>query len=178
MVLKGILTIDSTIEIVKICKNEKKSCVIDADALFAVGKQIDILKGMKCVVTPHRGEFFHITKVRLPDNIEDSEGIVKEWAKKLGITIVLKGKEDIITDGNRLKRNKTHHPSMTVGGTGDVLAGIIAALLAKGVDPFLAGCIGTFINGSAGLSAFEKFSYGVLATDIVEEIPSVLKKYL
>jgi len=67
---------------------------------------------------------------------------------------------------------------MTVGGTGDVLAGIVGALLSKGVEPFNAARIGAFLNGAAGNIAFEKKSYGLVATDIIEEIPHVLKKYL
>jgi NAD(P)H-hydrate epimerase len=67
---------------------------------------------------------------------------------------------------------------MTVGGTGDVLAGIIGALLSKGVRPFEAVRVAAFLNGGAGNEAFQKKSYGLLATDIIDEIPNVLKKYL
>ncbi len=67
---------------------------------------------------------------------------------------------------------------MTVGGTGDVLAGIIGALLSKGVEPFNAMRIAAFLNGEAGNEGFKKKSYGLLATDIIEEIPGILKKYL
>jgi NAD(P)H-hydrate epimerase len=67
---------------------------------------------------------------------------------------------------------------MTVGGTGDVLAGIIGSLLSKGVESFNAIRIAAFLNGEAGNKAFAKKSYGLLATDIIEEIPSVLKKYV
>ena len=67
---------------------------------------------------------------------------------------------------------------MTVGGTGDVLAGIIGALLSKNIDPFIAIRIAAFLNGEAGNIVFNKKSYGLLATDIIEEIPSVLNKYL
>jgi NAD(P)H-hydrate epimerase len=67
---------------------------------------------------------------------------------------------------------------MTVGGTGDVLAGIVGALLSKGVEPFNAARMGVFVNGAAGNIAYEKYSYGLIATDIIEEIPTVLKKYL
>jgi len=65
-----------------------------------------------------------------------------------------------------------------VGGTGDVLAGIIGALLAKNIEPFNAARIGAFLNGAAGNAAFDKYSYGLLATDIIREIPDILKKYL
>jgi NAD(P)H-hydrate epimerase len=67
---------------------------------------------------------------------------------------------------------------MTVGGTGDVLAGIIGALLSKDVEPFNAARMGAFLNGAAGNASFKKRSYGLIATDIIEEIPQILKKYL
>ena len=67
---------------------------------------------------------------------------------------------------------------MTVGGTGDVLAGIIGCFVSKKVDAFNAARMGVFINGAAGNISFEKRSYGLVATDIIDEIPSVLKKYL
>ncbi len=72
--------------------------------------------------------------------------------------------------------NRTKY--ITVGGTGDVLAGIIGALLSKDVEPFNAIRIAAFLNGEAGNEAFNKKSYGLLATDIIEEIPGVLKRYI
>ncbi|MCK4902121.1 MAG: bifunctional ADP-dependent NAD(P)H-hydrate dehydratase/NAD(P)H-hydrate epimerase, partial [Thermoplasmatales archaeon] len=89
-----------------------------------------------------------------------------------------KGPIDIISNGQETKLNDIHNESMTVGGTGDVLAGIIGALLSKGVEPFNAARAGIFINGAAGNLAFKKHSYGLIATDLIEEIPEVLKKYL
>ena len=169
---------NTVLELVKICKTEGKSLVVDADAIKAVGKDVDVIKNSRAVITPHAGEFFNLTGEKLPKDLEEREIRAREWAKKLGITILLKGEEDIISDGRRVKRNKIHNPAMTVGGTGDVLAGIVSALLAKGVEPFYAACIGAFINGYAGNLAFEKFSYGMLATDIIDVIPEVLKKHL
>ncbi|HEC81386.1 MAG TPA: NAD(P)H-hydrate dehydratase [Thermoplasmatales archaeon] len=173
---------DETKEAVKklliMCREKNVSCVIDADALGVVGENKDVVEGIKAVVTPHAGEFFRLTGEKVPGNVEDAEDVVREWAEKLRVTIVLKGAEDIISDGIRVKRNRVHHPAMTVGGTGDVLSGVIGALLSKCVSPFLAGCIGTFLNGFAGLKAFDKYSYGLVATDVVEEIPLVLKQFL
>jgi len=103
---------------------------------------------------------------------------VKKFAKRLNTTILLKGYIDIISDGTRVKLNDIHNPAMTVGGTGDVLAGIVGGLLAKKVMPFNAARIGAFVNGYAGNLAFRSRSYGLVATDIIEEIPSVLKKFL
>ena len=96
----------------------------------------------------------------------------------MGVTILLKGPIDILNDGDKTKLNIVHNEAMTVGGTGDVLAGIVGAMLSKGVDPFNAVSIAAFLNGEAGNQAFSKKSYGLLATDIIEEIPYVLKKYL
>ena len=90
----------------------------------------------------------------------------------------MKGPIDIISNGEEIKLNEIHNQAMTVGGTGDVLAGIIGSLLSKNIEPFNAARIGVFINGSAGNNAFKKHSYGLIATDIIHEIPNVLKKYL
>ncbi|MCD6410910.1 MAG: NAD(P)H-hydrate dehydratase [Thermoplasmata archaeon] len=162
----------------KKCKERDIPVVIDADAIAMVGSDKSMIEGLRAVITPHRGEFLKLTGERLPSDVKEMQDVVKKWAEKLNATIVLKGKEDIITDGKRIKRNKIHNPAMTVGGTGDVLAGIIGALLSKKVDPFIAGCMGVFINGSAGNLAFEKYSYGLLATDLIEEIPNVLRANL
>lgn len=156
----------------------KKPIVIDADAIKVVGKNPDIIKNTPAVITPHTGEFKELTDVTLSKNLDERKSNVEKWAKKLGVTILLKGPIDIISNGERTKLNDIHNESMTVGGTGDVLAGIIGGLLSKGVEPFNAARMGIFINGAAGNLAFEKRSYGLIATDIIEEIPEVLKKYL
>ena len=116
--------------------------------------------------------------ISLSKDINDRIRIVKKWARELGVTIFLKGYIDILSDGKELKLNKIHNEAMTVGGTGDVLAGIIGALAAKEIKPFNVIRIAAFLNGEAGNEAFDKKSYGLLATDIIEEIPTILKKYL
>jgi NAD(P)H-hydrate epimerase len=156
----------------------KKSIIIDADAIQVVGNSPDIIRNSKMVITPHSGEFKELTGVKLSDTLEDRKKHVKNWAKKLGVTIVLKGPIDIISNGVEIKLNDVHNEAMTVGGTGDVLAGIIGGLLSKGVEPFNASRMGVFINGFAGNMAFKKRSYGLVSTDIIDEIPNVLKKYL
>ena len=165
-------------KIIKKFTEQKKAIVIDADAIRVVGNKQDLIKNTKTVLTPHAGEFTHLTGVKLTNDVKKRKQTVEKWAKKLGVTIVLKGPLDIISDGETTKLNDIHNPAMTVGGTGDVLAGIIAGLLSKGVEPFNAARIGIFINGAAGNLAFEKYSYGLIATDIIEQIPTVLKKYL
>ncbi len=152
--------------------------VIDADGLYALSIMDDFGNGtlrLNAVLTPHKGEFARLNR---SGSAEPGEEDVTALAKRTGTTIVLKGKEDVISDGERTKLNLTGNPAMTVGGTGDVLAGIIGALLARGLSPFDAARLGAFISGSAGDIAFSGKSYGLTATDVANSIPDVLRKYL
>ncbi|MEW6070118.1 MAG: NAD(P)H-hydrate dehydratase [Candidatus Thermoplasmatota archaeon] len=150
--------------------------VIDASAFDAIN--LKDIKSKNGVVTPHAGEFKKLTNLRLPKTTEARVPIVEKIANKTKMTILLKANIDIISDGKRTKLNYTGNEAMTVGGTGDVLAGIIAALLAKKVEPFRAACMGAFINGYAGDKVFKEKSYSLLATDIIEKIPEVLREFL
>jgi NAD(P)H-hydrate epimerase len=139
--------------------------VIDADAI-AAAKGVAIRK--QSVLTPHRGEFARLSDGRSPEEV----------ASAMGSVILRKGAEDIITDGARTRVNTTGTPAMTGAGTGDVLAGSVAALLSKGMPAFDAACLGAYICGKAGELAFEKRSYGLIATDVIDHIPEVLRKGL
>ncbi|MCU0851138.1 MAG: NAD(P)H-hydrate dehydratase [Candidatus Thermoplasmatota archaeon] len=171
-------TEEAIILLVKRIIEEKKPLVLDADAIKPVGEHLTLIKNSTTVVTPHVGEFKKLTGITLSQDLTERMTIVKEWAQKLGITFFLKGYIDVLSNGSDIKQNKIHNEAMTVGGTGDVLAGIIGALLSKGVKPYEAVRIAAFLNGEAGNEAFQKKSYGLLATDIIEEIPNILKKYL
>ncbi|MEM3444493.1 MAG: NAD(P)H-hydrate dehydratase [Thermoplasmata archaeon] len=153
----------------------EKPLVVDADA-------IPLLKDVKprtgVLVTPHAGEFFDLTGIRVPENLDERKEVVREAARKHGFTILLKGSVDVISDGFFVKLNRTGNPGMTVGGTGDVLAGICAALISKGCTPYQAARLGAFISGLAGDAAFENYGYSLLPTDIIEELPEVIKKGL
>jgi len=155
-----------------------KSMIIDADAIQVVGKKPAIIKYSDTVITPHAGEFKDLTRVKLDNNLVHRKEKVEEWAKRLDVTILFKGPVDVISDGTRTKLNDIHNRAMTVGGTGDVLAGIVGGLLSKGLEPFNAARVGAFLNGSAGNAAFERKSYGLVATDIIDEISHVLKEYV
>ena len=153
-------------------------CIIDADAIQVIGANKSLLKNASAILTPHAGEFTQLTQTTLP--LEEKEKIttVEQWAQRLNTPIFLKGPTDILTTGTQTKLNRVHHESMTVGGTGDVLAGILGAVVSKGVKPFHALCMGAFLNGQAGIESFKRKSYGVLPTDVIDEIPHVLQKYL
>lgn len=152
--------------------------VIDADAIYAINQNKEIANGKKFLFTPHSYEFFILTGrqvYNLPD--EEKIKIVQEEAKKLGATILLKGMIDIISDGNEVALNKTGSPYMTDGGTGDTLAGIAGALMARGIEPFLAGQAAAFINGSAGELAAKKLGESMTSADLIEEISNILPKF-
>jgi len=168
----------ATIQVIDTVVEQNKPLVIDADAIKPIGEQLELIKNSTTVVTPHAMEFKKLTGYDIPQTIDDRIETVQTWAEKLGIAIFLKGYVDILSDGKMTKLNKIHNEAMTVGGTGDVLAGIIGALLSKGAKPFNAMRIAAFLNGEAGNEGYKKKSYGLLATDIIEEIPVILKKYL
>jgi NAD(P)H-hydrate epimerase len=144
-----------------------KKAVFDAEALRL---QLPKAQG-ETIYTPHAGEFARITGVTLP---EDTIGKARA-AKKAGLpgTVILKGHIDIVTDGKQLRFNRTGDPAMTVGGTGDVLAGIAGALLCQ-LPAFEAACLAAYVNGRAGEAAVACSGGGLLASDLVDRIPQVL----
>jgi ADP-dependent NAD(P)H-hydrate dehydratase / NAD(P)H-hydrate epimerase len=169
-------TLEAVRQFIKACK---KPMVIDADAITACGQKIGVLRGKTGVITPHAGEFKKLTGKTVPgEDMDRRSELVREAAYKLGLTILLKGPTDVISDGRYIKLNRVHNDAMTVGGTGDVLMGIVTGMMAQGASPFAAARIGAFTNGVAGNLAFEEKSYGLLATDIIEKVPFVLRRYL
>ncbi|HZX49995.1 MAG TPA: NAD(P)H-hydrate dehydratase [Candidatus Paceibacterota bacterium] len=150
-------------------------CVIDADAIHTVSEQPEILAGKPFVVTPHSHEFLDLTgkEIReLPQ--EEKIKLVSQEALRLKTTILFKANVDIISDGKEVMLNRTGTPYMTIGGTGDSLAGIVGALLARGIEPLEAAAAAAYINGRAGELASKKFKDSMIATDLIEEIPHVI----
>lgn len=150
----------------------KIPCVVDADG-------VKMLKGKKLrpgfVLTPHAAEFCRLTGKVLRNGLRGKTEGVKKAAREMNCTILLKGHVDVISDGERVAYNRTGNPCMTKGGTGDTLAGICGALLARGGEPFEAACAAAFVNGRAGDIAVKDFGEGLLATDILDAIPKVIK---
>ncbi len=155
-----------------------KPMVIDADAIGACGSKPQILRKKTAVITPHAGEFKKLTGRALGTDDPVMRGEkVEEAAGKLRTTILLKGQVDVISDGTAVKLNRTGNNALAVGGTGDVLTGLVAGMMAQGAKPFHAARIGAFTMGLAGDLAFEERSYGLVATDVIEKIPFVLRRY-
>jgi len=156
-------------------KGEGRSLVVDADALRE--RVLPSIRDANAVVTPHAREFERLFGVRLPDGLDERVEAVALEAKKAGVTVLLKGPTDVISDGERTALNDTHSPAMTVGGTGDVLTGITAGLLAKKVPPFEAASVAAYINGAAGVEAVRQLGFHITASDVANQIANVMQKY-
>src|SRR5208283_4707490 len=137
-----------TTDFVKLCVDEVekagKPLLLDADGLKAFAKFKRPLK-VPLVLTPHAGEYTILTGETLPENQDDRALAIQKTATKLSAVVLVKGKVDYICSQNRIKLNFTGNPGMTVGGTGDVLSGIVSGLMAQNVDPFEAAVAGAFV---------------------------------
>lgn len=155
---------------------EKAECpvVVDADGINVLSAHRDLLRGRKLptILTPHDGEF-----ARLGGVIgEDSMAAAAALAEELGCVVLLKGHETCITDGTDGYLNPTGNPGMAVGGSGDVLAGVITALLGAGLPPLEAAACGAWLHGAAGdRCAAELGQYGMLPTDMLSALPRLMK---
>jgi ADP-dependent NAD(P)H-hydrate dehydratase len=147
----------------RVIEYAEKPKVIDADAIeVALGCDF-----RNAIFTPHEKE---------AEPIIDNYGSLEKFTEREDAVVLLKGKKDrIYVDGER-KINETGHPTMTVGGTGDVLAGIVGSLVSQGLENEEAAELGAWLNGKAGEKAAEEYGEAALATDIIEEIPKVLKQ--
>jgi NAD(P)H-hydrate epimerase len=152
----------------------EKALLLDADALRALGLIRKKLFHSQTVLTPHSGEFKAISGKAPATDLQNRSNEVRTVAERSGSITLLKGNTDVISDGRRVRFNRTGNPGMTVGGTGDVLAGIISGLMAQGIDAFRAAGAGAFINGAAGDLAQEEYGPHLTSTDLVERIPKVM----
>jgi hydroxyethylthiazole kinase-like uncharacterized protein yjeF len=166
-------TLEAVRKILPFCRK----AVLDADALAALsGVIFESLAGnCELIVTPHAGEFSLLRNIGTPEKIESRIKAAREFSEEKGAVTLLKGKIDIISDGKQTLLNRTGNAGMTVGGTGDVLAGLTGSLFSRN-PAFLAAACATYINGAAGDLAFEKAGNGLLATDVIEKIPEVIKE--
>jgi hydroxyethylthiazole kinase-like uncharacterized protein yjeF len=144
--------------------------VVDADALSAVP---DTETAATLVCTPHAGELRGMGGPSLSGEWAADLDAVAAFAADIDHTLLVKGTTDLVTDGERRRANRTGNPGMTVGGTGDVLAGVVGALCCT-VDPFDAAALGAYANGLAGDRVVADSGYGLLATDLLDELPRAL----
>jgi len=166
-------TISAMKELLDTVERHKLPVLLDADALKAFGQHRRKIE-TSAVMTPHTGEFKAVSGKEPSQKMEDRIEDVRSLAREVNCTILLKSHVDIISDGVKWKLNRTGNPAMTVGGTGDVLSGIVGAFLSQRYDPFPASCAGAFINGAAGDFVRSEKGYHMVATDLIEKIPMVM----
>ena len=156
-----------------VLENAKCPVVVDADGINVLAAHMDILRERHAptILTPHAGEF-----ARLGGKGLDRLSEAKAFAEEYGCVLLLKGHETVITDGEECYVNHTGNPGMAVGGSGDVLAGIIVSLLGQKLSPLEAAACGAWLHGAAGdICAKEIGQYGMLPTDMVEVLPRLMK---
>ena len=154
--------------------------VVDADGLNLLAGEVAVLAAGPRVLTPHPGEMSRLAGISTVEIQGKRRAVAADFAKRHGVYLVLKGASTIIAapDG-RLAINPTGNPGMAAGGMGDVLTGLIGGLLAQGVAPFEAACLGVYVHGLAGdriVRAGRPF--GFLASELAAEIPAAFQEVL
>ena len=148
---------------------------LDASAL--IPDVLPLLSDKNVVVTPHAGEFARLFGESPSINKKERISIVEKNAKENGITILLKGQTDVISDGKKTFLYTKNIPGMTVGGTGDVLSGLTAGMLAKNRNSLESASAATFINGLAGMLTQKKLGLHLTSMDLLDAIPNVMKPF-
>ena len=163
----------------KIVKIEK-NLLIDADGLNILSKNLNLLEERKdftTILTPHEGEFARLTGLSLEKIKNNRKAVAEEFAKKYKVILVLKGHETIVTDGERTYTNRTGNSGMATGGSGDVLTGIISALM-KNYNLFDAARLGVYIHGLSGdIYARKNSKTSLRARDLIENLSAVFKLF-
>lgn len=164
------------VQILENMKPHKKGCVIDADALKLIKDHTELLKGKDTILTPHAGELKIMADIDLPtyENMEERGESIYETAKKIDATILVKGPFDYISDGKHLKINRTGCPEMSIGGTGDILAGLCGSFLTTKNNPFESACSAAFLNGIIGEYCKINIGPRFTAMDMIENLNNVL----
>jgi len=148
---------------------------LDASAL--IPDVLPLLANKNVVVTPHAGEFKRLFGDVPPNTKNERIHLVESKAKEFGITVLLKGATDIVSNGTTTYLNEKKTPAMTVGGTGDVLSGLVAGLLSNNRNSLESAAAATFINGLAGKSAQKRLGLHMTSMDLLDEIPAVMKPF-
>jgi len=170
----GISKTNSLCFLIKTLLEVETRLLLDASSLIP-----DILHEItntKSIVTPHAGEFKRLFGQDPGQSKSEQINIVLRKAKEFGIVVVLKGYLNIVSDGDLISVIERTTPSMTVGGTGDVLSGLISGFLTKN-SPFESSVLGLYFNGVAGYRLYNKFGLHLMASNFLEELPLVMKDF-
>ncbi len=154
--------------------------VLDSDGLNALQQHTDRLRSRPAptVLTPHPGEFARLTGLDVPAVQARRQELARHFAADHGVVVLLKGHHTIVTDGRQLYVNTTGNPGMATGGSGDVLTGLIAALLGQGLEAFAAAQLGAYLHGLAGDLARDALGeVGLIATDLPHYLPAAFRTW-
>ncbi len=154
--------------------------LLDAGALTAIGRDPKPIRTRKqaTIVTPHPGEMMRLTGKDVETIQAAREETAREYADASGAVVVLKGAGTVITDGTRTRINESGNPGMATAGTGDVLAGVVAALLGQGLEAPDAAALGVHLHGRSGdIAAETRGTHGLIARDLIEALPAALLRY-
>jgi NAD(P)H-hydrate epimerase len=155
-----------------------KPMVFDADALNALASEPEVLAqpGGPRILTPHPGEFARLIGQKLEGEARNEAAV--ELATRCGIVVVLKGHHTLVTDGRRQSFNTTGNPGMATGGSGDVLTGLITALVCQHLEPYDAARLGVYLHGLAGDLAAETLGQvSLIASDLIRYLPSAFRRF-
>jgi NAD(P)H-hydrate epimerase len=171
---------DTTHWIHQLLKECRRPLLLDADALNALEGNHERLAKAKCpvVITPHPGELARLLGCTTKEVQDNREAAIQDAVKRTNAVVVLKGAGTLVAQkGQPLHMNMTGNPGMATGGTGDILAGFIGGLMAQGLSPFDAACVGVFLHGRAGDNAMWVRSQASLtATDLLKEFGNVFRE--
>jgi NAD(P)H-hydrate epimerase len=154
--------------------------VVDADGLNALPKHLELLSKAEGerILTPHPGELARLLDTDVASIQKDREGVSGRFVSQHKVTLVLKGHATVVCDGATVYLNKTGNPGMATAGSGDVLAGVIAALRGQGMASFDAAILGVYLHGLAGdLAVRQKGMHGLIAGDLVDFLPAAFFKH-
>lgn len=171
---------DSILELVRwAVKSAAKPLVLDADALNALARDVRLLDGLSrpAVITPHPGEFARLAGTTVKQVQAEREALAANLAaRSKHLVVAVKGTGTLVTDGDRVYVNTTGNPGMATGGTGDVLTGVVAALLGQGLAAFEAAQLAVFTHGAAGdIARDHTGEVGLIAGDLVDALPDAFQ---
>jgi len=166
---------NSLLHLVKSLLDRDVRLSLDASAL--IPEVLPLLANKNVVVTPHAGEFKRLFGESPSDSKNERLKLVEQNAKKYGITVLLKGSTDLISNGTTTYLYEKKIPAMTVGGTGDVLSGLVAGMLSKNRNALESAAAATFINGLTGKVVQKKLGLHITSMDLLDAIPSVMKPF-
>lgn len=171
---------DTDVVVRSVLKNSDSPIIIDADGINCINSRIDILKEIKVpvVLTPHPGEMARCVSKQVAQIQENRIEIAKEFANEYGIVLVLKGANTVVTDGKEVFVNTTGNPSMAMGGTGDMLSGMIGAFVAQGISPLQSAKAAVFIHGRCGDETAGRLSQrGMTVLDMIEQLGTLMSDF-